>query len=241
MKVAFLAGTSGLVGMQLLHQCLKNKSYEYVISIGRRKLALKHKKLIQLTGDLQKVNSWEWEDLINAESLGGEYTDLTFQLGERIAHIDCFCSIGTTIKQAGSKDNFYAIDHDMVHQVALVAKKLGANQFLFVSALGADSSSSVFYNKVKGEIEELLKTVGFDYLGIFRPSLLLGDRKDSRFGEEIAKFFMKPLNWLKIWDNGRPIYEYQVAQSMVYKATQEMNSKEQVEIVTSGQMQHLSK
>lgn len=240
MKIAFLAGTSGLVGMQLLHQLLKNESYEYVISLGRRKLALKHKKLIQLTGDLQKVNSWEWEDLINAESFGGEYTDLTFKLKERKAQIDCFCSIGTTIKQAGSKEIFYAIDHDMVYQIALETKKLGANQFLYVSAIGADSSSSVFYNKVKGEIEELLKTIGFEYLGIFRPSLLLGNRKESRFGEEIAKIFMKPLTWLKIWDNGRPIYDYQVAQSMVYKATQNRNSKEKSEIVTSAQMQHLS-
>ena len=241
MKIAFLAGTSGLVGMQLLHQLLKNKSYEYVISVGRRKLALKHKKLIQLTGDLKKINNWEWEDQINAESLGGEYADLTDKMKNGEIQIDCFCSIGTTIKKAGSKDNFYSIDHDLVYQIALAAKEHGAKQFLFVSALGADAKSGVFYNKVKGEIEELLKTIGFDYLGIFRPSLLLGDRKETRFGEELAKIFMKPLSWLKIWDKGRPIYDYQVAKSMVYKALEGLNSKEKVEIISSAQMQNLSK
>lgn len=241
MKIAFLAGTSGLIGMQLLHQILKNQSYDYVISVGRRKLALKHKKLIQLSGHLQMINSWKWEEMINAESLGGQYHELTAMIKESKVKIDAFCSIGTTIKQAGSKDNFYAIDHEMVHQIALATKKLGAQQFLYVSALGADPKSSVFYNKVKGKIEELLKTIGFDYLGVFRPSLLLGNRKEFRLGEEMAKIFMKPLTWLKIWDKGRPIYDYQVAKAMVRKAAQEIDTKDKSEIVTSAQMQYLSK
>ncbi|WP_332910348.1 hypothetical protein [Algoriphagus boritolerans] len=83
MNIALISGTSGLVGMQLLHQLLQGKEYAYVLSVGRRKLALKHAKLIQIAGDLFKINSWNWQDLVNAQSLGGEYHVLIDAIAEK--------------------------------------------------------------------------------------------------------------------------------------------------------------
>lgn len=239
MNIALISGTSGLVGMQLLHQLLQGQAYDYVISVGRRKLALKHGKLIQIEGDLSSLNSWDWQGKVTSQALGGEYNGVIDAILNKKKAIHAFCSLGTTIKVAGSKEKFYAIDHDLVIGFARWAKKLGATKFLYVSALGADSTSSVFYNKVKGETEEDLKTIQFDYLGLFRPSLLLGNRSEFRLGELVATVVMKPLIWLKLAKNIRPIYDYQVAKTIVKKAS-EQNSKE-VEVVLSGQMQDLSK
>lgn len=239
MKIAIISGTSGLVGMQLLHQLMKSAQYDFILSVGRRKLALKHAKLIQIDGDLFKLSSWDWEGKVRSESLGGEYNDLLDAIKEKKAEIHAFSSIGTTIKVAGSKEKFYAIDHDLVIGFAAEVKKLGASKFLYVSAMGADATSSIFYNKVKGETEEDLKAFQFDYLGLFRPSLLLGNRHEFRFGEQVATFFMKPLVWLKVAKNLRPIYDYQVAKAMVKTALSPHSSP--VEIILSGQMQDLSK
>ena len=239
MNIALISGTSGLVGMQLLHQLLQGNSYDYVLSVGRRKLSLKHGKLIQIDGDLFKLNSWDWEEMVKGKTLGGEYNSFLEAISEKKAEIHAFSSLGTTIKIAGSKEKFYAIDHDLVIGFARWAKKIGASKFQYVSALGADATSSVFYNKVKGETEEDLKSIQFDYLGLFRPSLLLGNRSEFRFGELVATVLMKPLVWLKLAKNIRPIYDYQVAKAMVKKAS--TSSSIPVEIILSGQMQDLSK
>ncbi|WP_296705547.1 NAD-dependent epimerase/dehydratase family protein [Algoriphagus sp.] len=237
MKIAIISGASGMVGMQLLHQLLKE--YDDVISVGRRILALKHDKLVQLEGDMSKINTWDWEHLLVSKSLGGEKNGLKEAILEKKAEIHAFSSLGTTIKQAGSKDRFYQIDHDLVIEFAKWTKSLGASKFLYVSSSGASSDSSIFYSQTKGKTEEDLKAVGFDFLGLFRPSLLLGNRSEFRLGEQIATIVMKPLVWLKLFKNIRPIYDYQVAKGMVKKAL-ELNSKS-VEIVSSGQLQDLSK
>ncbi len=239
MKIAIISGTSGLVGMQLLHQLMKSAQYDFILSVGRRKLALKHNKLIQIDGDLSKISTWDWQGKIRAESLGGEYNSLLDAVNEKKAEIHAYSSIGTTIKVAGSKENFYAIDHDLVIGFAAWAKKLGASKFLYVSAMGADATSSIFYNKVKGETEEDLKAFQFSYLGLFRPSLLLGNRHEFRLGEQVASVVMKPLLWLKLAKNIRPIYDYQVAKAMVKTAVSANGNS--IEIVLSGQMQDLSK
>ncbi len=239
MNIALISGTSGMVGMQILDQLLKAKSYDQIISVGRRKLALKHDKLVQIEGDMSKIQEWDWDHQISAQSLGGEYHSVIEAIQEKKAEIHAFSALGTTIKEAGSKEKFFAIDHDLVLAFANWAKNLGTQKFLYVSSLGADASSSVFYNQVKGKTEEDLKMIGFDFLGIFRPSILLGNRNEFRFGEQVATILMKPLIWLKIMKNFRPIYDYQVAKSMVKVALS--SSTEKVEIINSGKMQDLTK
>jgi uncharacterized protein YbjT (DUF2867 family) len=237
MKIAIISGASGMVGMQLLHQLL-NK-YDNVISVGRRTLALKHNKLVQLEGDMAKINSWDWEQLLVSKSLGGENNALKEAILEKKTEIHALSSLGTTIKQAGSKDKFYHIDHDLVIEFAKWAKTLGASKFLYVSSSGANIDSSIFYSQTKGKTEEDLKSIGFNFVGLFRPSLLLGNRSEFRLGEQIATIIMKPLVWLKLFKNVRPIYDYQVAKGMVKIALAD-NSKS-VDIISSGELQDLSK
>ncbi len=234
-KIAFLAGTSGLVGMQILHQLIQDDTYEYIVSVGRRKLALKHNKLLQLEGDFAKLQEWDLEQKLREDDIGGINFQLVDAINKKTLEIHAFCSLGTTIKSAGSKEKFYQVDHDYVLGFAKWSFDYGTAKFLYVSAIGADPQSSVFYNKVKGQTEEDLKIIPFAYLGIFQPSLLLGNRKEFRLGEEVAKIVTKPLVWLKLAKKYRPIYDKQVAKAMIYYANQISSTK--VEQVESKEMQ----
>lgn len=238
MKIAVLSGTSGLIGMQLLDQLLKSTSYDFVISVGRRKLALKHSKLIQLEGELAKIQEWNWAELINGQALGGEYQELVKNIESGQANLSGFCSLGTTIKKAGSKERFFEIDHDLVLAFASWLKILGARSFHYVSAMGSDANSSIFYNQVKGKTEQDLESLGFERLKIYQPSLLLGNRHEFRFGEQVASILMRPLVWLKVFKKFRPIYDYQVAKSMVKVDLEQ--TRMGLERISSGEMQDLS-
>lgn len=168
MAIALIAGASGLVGGFLLRQLLEAPEYERVIVLGRRSLELAHPKLVQVTADftaLEKVTA-----------------DLRCD--------DAFCCLGTTIKQAGSRENFRAVDHAAVLAFAWTARRNGVSRFFVVTALGADARSRVFYNRVKGETEEALEVLDFKTLAIFRPSLLLGPRVEKRFGERVGAAMM---------------------------------------------------
>ncbi|WP_425637603.1 NAD-dependent epimerase/dehydratase family protein [Algoriphagus yeomjeoni] len=239
MRIALISGASGLVGKALLHQLFKSEDYDYVLSVGRRKLAIKQQKLVQVEGDMANIDSWDWEGKISSQSLSGEYFPLIDSLSKKTAEIHAFCSLGTTIKQAGSKEKFFAIDHDLVISFAKCTKALGASKFLYVSSSGADAKSSIFYSQTKGKTEDDLKAISFDYLGLFRPSLLMGNRTEFRFGEQVAQVVMKPLIWLKLFKNIRPIYDYQVAKGMVKTALATKSKSE--EIISSGELQDLSK
>lgn len=164
MATALIAGASGLVGGFLLRQLLDAPEYERVVSVGRRRLELEHPKLVQVVADFSALE----------------------KLPEPLRGDDAFCCLGTTIKQAGSREAFRAVDHAAVLAFAWAGKRGGVRRFFTVSALGADPGSRVFYNRVKGEAEEALRVLGFATLGIFRPSLLLGRRRDFRFGERFG-------------------------------------------------------
>jgi len=235
-KIAFLAGTSGLIGMQLLHQLIQNDSYDNIISIGRRKLALKHQKLVQVEGDFKDIRNWNLEEKLREEDIGGVNFSLIDAIRSKSIEMHAFCSLGTTIKVAGSKEKFYQVDHDYVIYFAQWVKGLGVSRFLYVSAMGADPQSSVYYNKVKGEVEEDLKVFPFDYLGLFEPSLLLGNRNEFRLGEEVAKIVTKPLVWLKLAKKYRPINDHQVAKAMIAHANKPKSVK--VEVISSKEMQN---
>jgi uncharacterized protein YbjT (DUF2867 family) len=103
------------------------------------------------------------------------------------------CAIGTTIRQAGSRTHFRAVDLEYPLDFARLGRRRGCSHFLVVSALGANPRSRIFYNRVKGELEESLRTLDYPCLTIVRPSLLLGPRSEHRLGEEVAKRVSK---WL---------------------------------------------
>lgn len=164
MAIALLAGASGLVGSFLLHQLLESPEYDRVIALGRRPLDFAHPKLTQVTADFAALD----------------------QVAADLRCDDAFCCLGTTIKRAGSPAAFRAVDHAAVLAFAWAARRTGARRFFLVSALGADARSRVFYSRVKGETEEALEVLGFQTLAIFRPSLLLGPRREKRPGERIG-------------------------------------------------------
>jgi uncharacterized protein YbjT (DUF2867 family) len=164
MRTALIAGASGLVGGFLLRQLLNAPEYDRVVALGRRPLGLAHPRLVQVTADFAALDQ--------------AATDLHCD--------DAFCCLGTTIRQAGSQDVFRAVDHGAVLAFAWAARRGGAARFFTVSSLGADARSRVFYNRVKGETEAALEVLGFRTLAIFRPSLLLGPRAESRPGERVA-------------------------------------------------------
>jgi uncharacterized protein YbjT (DUF2867 family) len=170
MPTALIAGASGLIGRSLLDLLLAAPEYDRVISLGRRKLDLTHPKLEQLVVDFTALD----------QAMSGRHCD------------DAFCCLGTTIRQAGSQENFRAVDHAAVLAVAWAAQRQGARRFFMVSSLGADPHSRVFYRRVKGETEEALLVFDFETLAIFRPSLLLGKRERPRLGER----FMAAFLWL---------------------------------------------
>lgn len=164
-----LAGATGLTGEHLLDRLLNEPTVARVLAPSRRPLA-EHPHL---------------------DNPVGELLELLPQLSGAID--TAFCCLGSTIKQAGSQEAFRAVDHDLVLAFAQRARELGARHLLVISALGADANSSVFYNRVKGEMEQALKAQDWPQLTIVRPSLLQGARQEFRLGERLAAPFMR---WL---------------------------------------------
>ncbi|WXL26633.1 oxidoreductase [Ectopseudomonas mendocina] len=156
-----IAGASGLTGEYLLDRLLNEPTITKVVAPSRRPLA-PHPHLHNPTGELLHV----------LPQLSGPV---------EVA----FCCLGTTIKQAGSQEAFRAVDYDLVVAFAQRARELGARHLIVISALGANSTSSVFYNRVKGEVEQALQAQGWPQLTIVRPSLLIGPRREYRLGERL--------------------------------------------------------
>lgn len=192
MKTAIVAGNTGLIGSQLLELLLKDDSYQGVIGLSRNPMQATHHKLRNLVVDFDKL---------------GEFS------AQLIAD-DVFCCLGTTMRQAGSREAFRKVDFEYPLSLARITYTQGARQFLVVTSLGSSKNSSVFYNRVKGEVEEALQEVKFESLHIFRPSLLLGPRKEQRTGESIGKPVMHFIGFL-IPKKYKAIESVKVARAMV--------------------------
>lgn len=197
MKTALIAGSTGLIGSQLIQLLLDDNYYDRVIAISRKPLELTHSKLENLVLDFDRLS--EHHDKLKAD--------------------DVFCCLGTTIKKVKTKEKFRKVDFDYPVELAKLTKANGTEQYLLVSALGADKKSKIFYNQVKGEVEEAIGNVGFTSFQIFRPSLLMGDRKESRSGEEAGKVFFKYLGFL-VPNKFKGIDSIKVARAMQKIATQ---------------------
>jgi uncharacterized protein YbjT (DUF2867 family) len=194
-RTALLLGATGLVGGQCLELLLGDEAYERVVTLGRRSLPLEHAKLTQHVIDFENLS--EHAEVMRAQ--------------------DVFCCLGTTIKQAGSEEAFRKVDFTYPHEVARLAHANGAEQFLLVSALGADARSRIFYNRVKGETEEAIGRLAFDGVQIFRPSLLLGERAQFRLGERVAEKLSRLFSFLFFGSlqKYRPVHARKVAAAMI--------------------------
>lgn len=194
-RTALLAGATGLVGSHVLQELLGDATWSRVVTVGRRTTPLRHDKLEQRVLDLGAV-----------EAQGD------------LPHVDdVFCCLGTTIGQAGSQAAFRRVDHDLVLGLARAGVRMGATQFLLVSAVGADPESRVFYSRVKGEVELAIRKLPYRGVQIFRPSLLLGERPEFRFGERVAMLVMPLLQPLLVsrLRRYRSIEASEVARAMV--------------------------
>jgi uncharacterized protein YbjT (DUF2867 family) len=199
-KTALLLGATGLIGSNCLNYLLADDSYKLVKVITRRSLNRTHPKLKEYIIDFNQL----------------EKSNVVFSCE------DVFCCLGTTIKKAGSKENFRLVDFEYTLQTASLALAAGAKQYLLVSSIGSDKNSRNFYLRVKGEVEDAISKLNFNSFLIFRPSLLLGARSEIRLAEKIsgaaAKIF-SPL-FLGGLKKYKPIEAKDVAKAMVILANQ---------------------
>lgn len=197
-RSALVAGSTGLIGGQLLELLLNDNHYSSVVAISRKSLAITNPKLRNVVCEL------------------GDLSTHRYQL--KADHI--FCCLGTTIKKAKSRENFRSVDFEGPLALAKISKELGTLKFLLISSLGANKNSGIFYNQVKGEVEEAIAQVGFSSFHILRPSLLLGNRQEERTGEDAAKLFYKIFGFL-VPKKYQAIESSKVAKAMLALAKQE--------------------
>jgi len=190
---AILAGASGLVGGECLKRLVAADEYSSVIVVTRRDLgdAAGHAKVRQAITDFDQLGGLR-------RSLRGDHV---------------FCALGTTIRKAGSQARFRQVDFEYPLRLAQLTRMNDASHFSIVSALGASRSSPFFYSRVKGEVEEGLRAMEWPSLAIFRPSLIAGDRAESRPLERLSEHFLRlaPATW-------RPVAASDIAAAMVATA-----------------------
>ncbi len=195
MKTALLFGSSGLIGGNLLNILIQNKDYNKIKIFVRSEPAIKDLKIEIIKTDFNNLKNY-------IEDINGD---------------DCFFCIGTTKKNSPDKKEYKRVERDIPVEIAEIAKANSVNSFIYVSSGFADPESSGAYLRYKGEVEEELKKLNFIKLGIMRPSFLMGNRKEKRFGEKIgiflfklfSPFFLGPLKKMK------PIKSKKVAQAMI--------------------------
>ena len=213
-RQALLAGASGLVGGELLEILLASADYRRVHLVQRRSISVDHPKAT--------------EHLVSFDELS------SLALEERIT--DTFCALGTTIAKAGSVEQLQKVDRDYVRDFGAVAKKAGAERLSVVSALGADPKSINYYNRTKGEMEAQLTDLGLPSLRIFRPSLLLGERREKRPKEMIAGLVLGVMSPLMFGPLGRyrGVAAAQVARAMYVTSLEDFSG---VRIFESDEIQ----
>jgi uncharacterized protein YbjT (DUF2867 family) len=169
--------------------------YDRVIALSRRPLNLSHPKLTNLVAELDQVPA----------------------LADALQADDSYCCLGTTIKVAKTQEAFRAVDYQAPMDAAGLQRGRDRKRFALVSGLGADLRSNFFYSRVKGEVERDLGSLGFDRLYIARPSLLLGQRRETRIGEVLGELGAAPLAPIMRgpWRKYRPIQAATVAENLL--------------------------
>lgn len=193
--IAMVLGASGLIGSETVNLLLNNNKYKTVYAISRKGIAIDHPKLIQILAD--------------SDSIANKIADL------QIDHF--FSCIGTTANKTPDKKEYYAIDLEYPKRVANILHHNGCEIMCLVSSIGANSSSNNFYLKLKGDTEEAIQAIGFKSLHIFRPSLLLGERKEFRLLESISQIIYPIFNWILVGKlkDYRSIHAKDIASAMI--------------------------
>lgn len=216
-RLALVVGGTGLVGSHLLSLLAEDPRYERILHFGRHRPKITCDKLEARLVDFDRPDA---------------FTDIS---SDSSVPIHGFCCLGTTIRKAGSKETFRRVDFDYVLQFANACKEQQANSLAVVSAAGAHPRAPFFYSRVKGEIEQALIELKLPSLTILRPSLLLGERDEPRFFEDLAK----PLSHLMIGPLARwqGIQAFDVARAMLIAAE---SPQPGTSILTSAQIRNLT-
>ena len=216
MKTALIFGSSGLVGKNLLNQIIINSNYSKVKIFVRSSLEISDQKVEIINTDFNNLE--KYKNLINGD--------------------DCFFCIGTTKKNSPNKNDYRRVELDLPIQIAQISKSNNVKSFIFVSSGFADPNNSGDYLKFKGLVEEEIKNLDFEKIGILRPSFLLGTRKEKRIGEKIGIFIFKLLSPLFVGPikKMKPIHSEIVARSMIKIA----NSDLQKTVYESNEIVELS-
>ena len=195
MKTALLFGSSGLIGGHLLSKLIKNNDYNKIKLFVRSEPKINDSKIEIIKTDFNSLKN-------HMEDIKGD---------------DCFFCIGTTKKNSPDKNEYKRIERDIPVEIAKIAKTNLVNSFLYVSSGFANPKNSGAYLRYKGEVEEELKKLNFTKLGIMRPSFLMGNRKEKRFGEKIGIFLFKLLSplFLGPLKKMKPIKAEEVAKAMI--------------------------
>ena len=201
-----LVGATGLVGRECLRLLLADPAFERVVVLTRRPL--------------------DWVAIPNASKLEEHVIEFdNLRAHAELLQVDQItCALGTTIKQAGSQERFREVDFGLPLEIARMGSEQGAQHFLLVSALGADAGSRVFYNRVKGELEDAVSALPYRSVTIVRPSLLLGERTEFRLGEEVGKrlAFLVPARY-------KPVAAASVAAALVRAAKEDLPGRRIIE------------
>jgi uncharacterized protein YbjT (DUF2867 family) len=216
-KTAIVIGATGLIGNHLTRLLLDDDRYKRVKVFARRSTEIDHPRLEEHLVDFDDLNAWK----------------------DRIIGHELYSALGTTARQAKSKDAQYKVDVTYQFDVARDAAANAVQTYMLVSSAGADPRSNLFYPRIKGELEERVKALPFQRIAIFRPSVLVGDRPEKRSGERIGVLLARPLAWWRPPRRKyRPIKGRTVAQAMIQCA----NSPEAPRLaeVTLDQIQPLA-
>ena len=195
-------GSSGLVGQDLIKILIDSKEYTKITLLLRKKMNIDSEKIHEEIVDFDNLE--KYSSLFNVDSV--------------------FCTIGTTIKVAKTKENFKKVDLDYPTKAAKLTKEFGKGNFFVISALGSNENSKIFYNSVKGKLEKNLREINLNILHIFKPSMLTGDRKEFRLGERVSLALCKilPFVFKGSIKKYKPIKTIDVAKAM-YKTTLNKN------------------
>ena len=195
MKTALIFGSSGLVGKNLSNQIIKNSNYSKVKIFVRSSPEISDPKV--------EIINTDFKDLQKIKNL--------------ITGDDCFFCIGTTKKNSPDKNEYRRIELDLPKKIAQISKSNDIRSFIYVSSGFADPNNSGDYLKFKGLVEEEIKSLNFQKIGILRPSFLLGNRKENRVGEKIGIFIFKLLSPIFVGPikKMKPIHSEKVAKAMI--------------------------
>lgn len=200
-KTALVFGATGLTGSYLITQLIQCDQYNVIKVFNRKAQNYNHPKVDEHLIDFNKIDEYSHE-------FKGD---------------DVFCCLGTTLKKAGSKDNFFAVDHDLPVKIAQICQINQCEIFIAISSIGANAKSSNYYLRTKGLMEQDILNLDFNYQAFVRPSMLLGSRNEPRLAESIGKIMMKIFGFLLLGKlkKYRAIHAKTVAKAMINIANQQ--------------------